>query len=163
MTTRSRSNPRGSPTALRSGRSRNLSAWWRAAAGWVLGAGGEARATEQSRSVGVVIYDAVIERPVGLLETVVGAGITLVAYPLALGSGRTDVVLERCIGAPARYTFKRPLGDFSDMPRNDCGAVGLGWGTIRASLAIAERPLAFIFGRSPLSPDVQIPGDELEI
>jgi len=123
----------------------------------------QAGAKSQPRSAGVMMYDAVIERPIGAVETLVGAAVTLVAYPLALGSGRTHHVLERCIQAPARYTFKRPLGDFSQRPENDCGALGLGWGTMRASLAIVERPLAFIFGRSPLSPEVPKPQDELEI
>jgi hypothetical protein len=115
------------------------------------------------RSVGVVIYDAAIERPVGLVETLVGTAVTAVAWPLALGSGRTNEVVDRCIARPARYTFGRALGDFSQRPANDCGAFGLSWGVVRAALALAERPLAFVFGRSPLEPTAPEPQDELEI
>jgi hypothetical protein len=118
---------------------------------------------EQRTTAAGVLYDAVIERPLSLVETAFGVGITAVAYPLSLGSGRSDVVVQRCITAPAKYTFKRPLGDFSNRPSNDCSPLGFSWGLVKMSFSIIERPLGFLFGRSPLSRDRTPPGQEFEV
>jgi hypothetical protein len=114
-------------------------------------------------SAGGLIYDAVLERPLSLVETVVGVGIAGVAYPLSLGSGRAERVLERCIKEPARNTFTRSLGDFSNRSGSKCSPVGFSWSVLRASLQVVERPLSFVFGRSPMSRESDEHRDEIEI
>ena len=122
-----------------------------------LAAGGE------SPGVAEILYDAAIDRPLGLVETVVGVGIATVAYPLALGSDRSELVLERCVTSPARYTFTRSLGDFSQHRESLCSPVGLGWGLVRVALGAVERPIGLLFGRSPFSRDRDEKAEELEI
>lgn len=58
--------------------------------------------------------DAVVVRPLGLLATVVGAALTVVALPFTIPSGSVESSARELILRPAAYTFNRPLGDFSD-------------------------------------------------
>ncbi len=112
---------------------------------------------------GAVIYDALIERPIGLVETVVGLGVATVAYPVGLASHNSEAVVDRCIADPARYTFARPLGRFSKRPASLCSPVGLSWGLVGMSFSLVERPLGLLFGGSPLGDDEGAPPEELEI
>ena len=58
-----------------------------------------------------MVFDAVILRPVGLVTTVAGAAIYTVSLPFSLLGGNENEAREYLINDPARYTFKRPLGD----------------------------------------------------
>lgn len=122
-----------------------------------------AQAAAEPPSVAGMVYDVAIERPIGLAETVVGVGIAGIAWPIALGTGQTDVVVERCIAEPGRYTFTRSLGDFEARPENACSPVGFGWGLVRLSFGLIERPLGLLFGRSPFADDPRSTPDELEV
>jgi len=108
-------------------------------------------------------YDLAIERPIGLAETTLGVAMAGLAWPIALGTGRADVVLERCIAMPARDTFTRGLGDFEGRAPSSCSPVGLGWSVVLLSFAIVERPLGFLFGRSPFADEPPGPPDALEV
>ncbi len=57
------------------------------------------------------LYDAVVLRPFGLFQTVLGSVAFLVFYPMALPFGGGDVVLDVCITKPVDRTFRRPLGE----------------------------------------------------
>lgn len=59
-----------------------------------------------------VAADALVVRPVSLVSTVVGAAIFVVALPFAAISGDVKGTGDVLVGAPARYTFRRKLGDF---------------------------------------------------
>lgn len=61
-----------------------------------------------------MVVDAVIMRPLGLAATVVGTVLTVVALPFTIPSGSVETSARQLILRPADYTFKRPLGDFSD-------------------------------------------------
>jgi hypothetical protein len=65
-----------------------------------------------TRDPAEVAADALIVRPISLAATVVGAAAFLVALPFAAIAGDVDATGRALVGAPARYTFKRPLGDF---------------------------------------------------
>ncbi|HEM46052.1 MAG TPA: hypothetical protein ENO23_03305, partial [Alphaproteobacteria bacterium] len=110
-------------------------------------------AAAEPPSVAGMVYDVAIERPIGLAETVVGVGIAGIAWPIALGTGETDVVVERCIAEPGRYTFTRSIGDFEPRPENACSPVGFSWGLVQLSFGLIERPLGLLFGRSPFADD----------
>lgn len=61
-----------------------------------------------------MVVDAVVVRPLGLAATVLGTVLTVVALPFTIPSGSVEASARELILRPAEYTFKRPLGDFSD-------------------------------------------------
>lgn len=61
-----------------------------------------------------MVVDVVVIRPLGLATTLVGAVLTVVALPFTIPSGSVEASARELILKPAEYTFKRPLGDFSD-------------------------------------------------
>lgn len=67
----------------------------------------------------VVVADAVIARPVGLVSLVVGTAFFIVAFPFAATSGSLGTTADTLIGEPFRFTFTRPLGDFRGMGTRD--------------------------------------------
>ena len=61
-----------------------------------------------------MVVDAVVMRPLGLVATVAGTVLTVVALPFTIPSGSVQTSARELILRPADYTFRRPLGDFSD-------------------------------------------------
>jgi hypothetical protein len=57
-----------------------------------------------------VLADALVARPLGLVGTIIGAATFVVALPFTIPSGTTDRAAEALVAKPARYTFKRPIG-----------------------------------------------------
>jgi hypothetical protein len=70
-----------------------------------------------SPSAGWKAYDAMILRPFGLAQTLVGAAVFVPFYPLAAVADEivtTDAkswVTEACITGPVYQTFQKPLGE----------------------------------------------------
>jgi len=64
-----------------------------------------------------MVVDLVVMRPLGLAATLVGAVLTVVALPFTIPSGSVESSARELIVKPAEYTFKRPLGEFSDSGR----------------------------------------------
>jgi hypothetical protein len=60
-----------------------------------------------------MVVDVVVMRPLGLVATVLGTALTVVALPFTIPSGSVESSAQELIVRPAEYTFKRPLGDFS--------------------------------------------------
>mgnify|MGYP003643769121 CR=1 FL=1 len=58
-----------------------------------------------------MVLDAVVLRPIGLITTVAGTAIYTVSLPFSLLGGNEEEVREHLVKEPARYTFKRALGD----------------------------------------------------
>lgn len=67
---------------------------------------------EVERSPEVMAIDAVLVRPLGLVSTIGGAVIFLVASPFSVMGGNTQETWDRLVAEPAKYTFQRPLGNF---------------------------------------------------
>ncbi len=61
----------------------------------------------------LAIGDLVISRPLGLTVTVIGTAVFIVSLPFALTSGSVKDTADILVGEPFRFTFKRPLGDFT--------------------------------------------------
>ena len=61
---------------------------------------------------GEMIYDAIVVRPLGLVATAVGAVFFVVSLPFSAAGGNIDTASEKLVKKPARFTFKRPLGEF---------------------------------------------------
>jgi hypothetical protein len=59
--------------------------------------------------------DALIVRPVGLAATVFGTALFIVALPFAIPSGSVGATACALVVTPCKYTFVRPIGDFSPM------------------------------------------------
>ena len=59
-----------------------------------------------------MLGDAVVARPLGLISTIVGAAFFVVSLPFSALGGNTGEAAEKMIVAPAKFTFKRPLGQF---------------------------------------------------
>ena len=58
-----------------------------------------------------MVLDAVVLRPIGLVTTVAGSVIYTISLPFSLLGGNEPAAREKLVKEPARYTFKRPLGD----------------------------------------------------
>ena len=56
------------------------------------------------------VYDAVVLRPLGFLQVVVGAVVLVPSYPVALLVDGDEDVWRACIADPVERTFRRPLG-----------------------------------------------------
>ena len=61
---------------------------------------------------GEMLYDLVIIRPIGIIATAVGAVTFVLSLPFSVLGGNVGTAGEKLINKPARYTFKRPLGEF---------------------------------------------------
>ena len=61
-----------------------------------------------------MVVDVLLMRPLGLFATVLGTALTVAALPFTVPSGSVESSARELILKPAEYTFKRPLGDFSD-------------------------------------------------
>jgi len=60
----------------------------------------------------MAIADAVLARPIGLASIVIGTAVFVVTLPFAAFSGTVKQTADTLVGAPCRFTFTRPLGDF---------------------------------------------------
>jgi hypothetical protein len=59
-----------------------------------------------------MFVDAVVGRPLGLVATVFGVGAFVISLPFTLTSHSADSAAKALVNAPAKFTFKRPLGRF---------------------------------------------------
>ncbi len=57
--------------------------------------------------------DVLIARPAALAATVLGTAVFIVALPFAVTSGSVGMTACELVSTPFRYTFVRPVGDFS--------------------------------------------------
>ncbi len=67
---------------------------------------------EQSEAF-YIVGDLAVARPAGLAATVIGGAIFIACLPFALPSGSVRSTADTLVGEPFRFTFKRPLGDFT--------------------------------------------------
>ena len=62
-------------------------------------------------SAGAMTFDLLFVRPLGLVTTVLGAGVFVLQLPFALGSeNNVQTSFDSLVVEPARYTFVRQLG-----------------------------------------------------
>ena len=59
-----------------------------------------------------MVMDLLVVRPVSFIGLVIGTGLSLVATPFALASGKTGQVYQRLVVQPYDFTVCRPLGQF---------------------------------------------------
>jgi hypothetical protein len=63
-------------------------------------------------SGGAMMYDMVVLRPVGAVATVIGSAFWLISLPFSAAGDNTDTATKKLVKEPAKFTFKRPLGEF---------------------------------------------------
>ena len=56
--------------------------------------------------------DLLVIRPLGIVASVVGSAIFIVSLPFSALGGNTKIACQKLVKDPAKFTFKRPLGDF---------------------------------------------------
>ena len=61
---------------------------------------------------GMMMWDTLFMRPIGMVATAVGSVVWLVSYPFAWLGGNTDESTQALVAAPFEWTFERPLGHF---------------------------------------------------
>lgn len=66
----------------------------------------------RQRSAGAMAVDAIAVRPLGIIATVVGAGIFVVSLPFSALGGNVGQAADTLVVAPAKFTFTRPLGEY---------------------------------------------------
>jgi hypothetical protein len=64
------------------------------------------------------IADLFLVRPIAFVGYIAGIGISLVATPFALATGKTRAVYKTLLDEPFDFTFFRPLGEFPEPSRN---------------------------------------------
>jgi hypothetical protein len=63
-------------------------------------------------SGGEMLFDFVVLRPVGIVATAVGCVFFVISSPFSALGGNIGDASEMLVKDPARFTFKRPLGQF---------------------------------------------------
>ena len=68
---------------------------------------------EDRPSAEAIVFDLAIARPVGLVSTIVGAVIFVIALPVSITIGQPpSAAAKRLVLEPFAFTFTRPLGDY---------------------------------------------------
>jgi hypothetical protein len=62
-----------------------------------------------------LVVDAAVARPFTFALTIVGSALFVVSLPVAIPSGSVNKAAKTLVAAPAKDTFKRPLGDSQDF------------------------------------------------
>ena len=56
--------------------------------------------------------DFFVIRPLGIVASVVGSAVFIVSLPFSALGGNTKIACQKLVKDPAKFTFKRPLGEF---------------------------------------------------
>lgn len=69
---------------------------------------------DEAPSAGAMAFDLILVRPLSLFATVIGTGLFVLDLPLSLVMGEApSVPAQVLVVEPARYTFRRPLGQIN--------------------------------------------------
>jgi len=67
---------------------------------------------EKPNSPEAMVVDLVLVRPLGLAATLAGSLIFVVSWPFSALGGNAEEAMDSLVVAPAKFTFRRPLGEF---------------------------------------------------
>lgn len=67
---------------------------------------------EKEPTGGMMMWDALVMRPIGIVGTAVGSVVWAVSFPFAYFGGNTEASTEALVQHPFEWTFQRPLGEF---------------------------------------------------
>ena len=60
-----------------------------------------------------MIFDLFVAKPLGVVATAIGTGVFILSLPVSTMGGNAKEAGEKLVAEPVRFTFTRPLGDFS--------------------------------------------------
>lgn len=80
--------------------------------GFMLPEAAAAQRTSQGPSELEMAVDGLVIRPIGLVATVVGGVVFVATLPFSMLGGNAGDAKDALVVEPARFTFKRPLGEF---------------------------------------------------
>ncbi|MFH1148326.1 MAG: hypothetical protein V1736_11555 [Pseudomonadota bacterium] len=69
------------------------------------------RCMARDTSAEAIVIDALVLRPVGVVLTIAGVALFVVALPFSIPSSSVGKTARKLVVDPAKYTFTRPLGD----------------------------------------------------
>ena len=72
----------------------------------------QSKTMDNNVSAEAMTADLLVVRPLGIVATVVGSAIFIVSLPFSALGGNTKTACRKLVQDPAKFTFKRPLGDF---------------------------------------------------
>ncbi|MFW2366383.1 MAG: hypothetical protein ACN4GW_08195 [Desulforhopalus sp.] len=75
-------------------------------------ASGGSSSLDENNSPAVMTADLVLCRPLGFVAMLGGTLIFVVSSPFSALGGNVEQAWDSLVVAPAKYTFKRPLGEF---------------------------------------------------
>lgn len=67
---------------------------------------------DEETTAGAMAADLVFVRPLGIVATVLGCALFVVSLPFSALGSNTVEASQKLVKDPAKFTFKRPLGDF---------------------------------------------------
>ena len=67
--------------------------------------------SSEDPSMGTVVLDILVHRPLGLCGTVLGASAYAISLPVTAHFKKRDEAKKILVTKPYDYTFKRPLGE----------------------------------------------------
>lgn len=70
------------------------------------------QAAQEDISAEAMVADLVIVRPLGIVSLVLGSAFYVVSLPFSALGGNAGQAAQKMVVEPAKFTFKRPLGDF---------------------------------------------------
>ena len=59
-----------------------------------------------------MVVDALVVRPLGIVATILGAGLFVISLPFSLLGRNVGEAGSKLVVDPAKFTFVRPLGEF---------------------------------------------------
>lgn len=80
---------------------------------WAAMAQSNEEVTDKQIAAGSMAADGLLCRPLGIVATVGGFCLFIVSSPFSLLGGNAGEAWENLVEFPAKWTFVRPLGDFS--------------------------------------------------
>ena len=72
----------------------------------------ESLKTSEDLRAGAKAADLIFARPLGLVALVLGSAIFIVSLPFSALGGNAKEASQKLVVDPAKFTFKRALGDF---------------------------------------------------
>ncbi len=72
----------------------------------------QSKTVDNNVSAESMTADILVIRPLGIVASVVGSAIFIVSLPFSALGGNTKIACQKLVKDPAKFTFKRPLGDF---------------------------------------------------
>lgn len=67
---------------------------------------------KKEADTGKMAADLLLIRPMGIVSTVLGCSIYVVSLPFSIPGGNQKEVWHTAVVEPAKFTFKRGIGDF---------------------------------------------------